>query len=140
MTGNGAEVTILAWFELDRWDGGCGKVLKGSRGLTWTWTNYDHHMTFDWPRQCPQTSTKFGDMFTFSRPAPKTINEVVIVGFVLAVAVELASGEDLVTQLSSGGMTWQYFHPQRRCLNGRLAMIGLVALAVTEYVKGGPLV
>ncbi|GLJ11921.1 hypothetical protein SUGI_0180250 [Cryptomeria japonica] len=30
MTSNGVEVTISAWFKLDRWEGGCRKVLKGS--------------------------------------------------------------------------------------------------------------
>ncbi|GLJ41884.1 hypothetical protein SUGI_0867280 [Cryptomeria japonica] len=115
-----------------------------------------------------KTSTKFGDVFAFSGPAPETINgRLAMVGFVSAVAVELASGEDLVTQLTSGGLTWfvysavmlsvaslvpmfngtsaesksqAIFSSSAEMLNGRLAMLGLAALAVTEYVKGGPLV
>lgn len=89
------------------------------------------------------------------------------VWFVSAVAVELASGEDLISQLSSGGVSWfvlsavmlsvaslvpmfngvsaesksqPIFSSSAEMWNGRLAMIGLVALAVTEYVRGGPLV
>ena len=90
-----------------------------------------------------------------------------MVGFVSAIAVELASGQDLVSQLSSGGLPWflftagllsvaslvpmfegvtvesksqAIFSSSAEMLNGRLAMIGLAALAVTEFVKGGPLV
>ena len=115
-----------------------------------------------------QVSTKFGDVFAFSGPAPETINgRLAMVGFVAAVAVELASGQDLLTQLSSGGVSrfvisavllsiaslvpmfkgvstesksQPVFSSSAEMWNGRLAMIGLVALAVTEYVKGGPLV
>ncbi|GLJ41915.1 hypothetical protein SUGI_0867800 [Cryptomeria japonica] len=115
-----------------------------------------------------KVSTKFGDVFAFSGPAPETINgRLAMVGFVSAVAVELASGEDLLTQLSSGGVSWfvlsavllsvaslvpmfkgisaenksqPIFSSTAEIWNGRLAMIGFVAVAVTEYVRGGPLV
>ncbi|KAH9324682.1 hypothetical protein KI387_004860, partial [Taxus chinensis] len=114
-----------------------------------------------------KASTKFGDVFAFSGPAPETINgRLAMVGFVSAIGVELASGEDLVSQLSSGGVSWfllsavllsaaslipmfkgvsaesksqTIMSAGAEMWNGRLAMIGLVALAVTEFVKGGPL-
>ncbi|XP_057863702.2 early light-induced protein 1, chloroplastic isoform X2 [Cryptomeria japonica] len=120
------------------------------------------------PVPTKKVSTKFSDVFAFSGPAPETINgRLAMVGFVSAVAVELASGQDLVSQLNSGGLPWfvysvvmlsaaslvpmfsgisaesksqPIFSSSAEMLNGRLAMIGLAALAVTEFVKGGPLV
>ncbi|GLJ41882.1 hypothetical protein SUGI_0867260 [Cryptomeria japonica] len=120
------------------------------------------------PVPAKKVSTKFGDVFAFSGPAPETINgRLAMVGFVSAVAVELASGQDLASQLNSGGLPWfvysvvllsaaslvpmfsgvsaesksqPIFSSSAEMLNGRLAMIGLAALAVTEFVKGGPLV
>ncbi|XP_059066565.1 early light-induced protein 1, chloroplastic-like [Cryptomeria japonica] len=120
------------------------------------------------PAPQKKVSTKFGDVFAFSGPAPETINaRLAMVGFVSAVAVELASGEDLVTRLTSGGLPWfgysvvmlsiallvpmfegisaesesqPIFSTSAEMWNGSLAMIGLAALAVTEFVKRGPLV
>ncbi|KAH9324681.1 hypothetical protein KI387_004859 [Taxus chinensis] len=113
-------------------------------------------------------STKFSDLFAFSGPAPEIINgRLAMVGFVSAIGVELASGRDLFSQLSSGGVSWFLISagllsaasliplfkgvtPQSKSQpimsstaeiwNGRFAMLGLLALAFTEYVKGGPLV
>ncbi|PKU59043.1 early light-induced protein 1, chloroplastic-like isoform X2 [Dendrobium catenatum] len=110
----------------------------------------------------------FWEALSFSGPGPERINgRLAMVGFVSAMAVELAAGEDLAAQLANGGVFWfagaaallsvaslvPLFRgvdaPDRsnapmtaeaEIWNGRFAMLGLVALAVTEYVKGGPLV
>ncbi len=120
------------------------------------------------PATSPKVSTKFGDLFAFSGPAPEIINgRAAMVGFVSAIAVEMASGRDLFSQLNNGGVSWfvlsaailsfgslvpmlkgispesksqQIFSSSAEMLNGRFAMLGLLALAFTEYVKGGPLV
>lgn len=90
-----------------------------------------------------------------------------MLGFVAALGVELATGEDLSSQISMGGISWfvvtaglftvaslipmfqgvtvdmkskDVFLSSAEKWNGRFAMIGLVALAITEYVKGSPLV
>ncbi|XP_059065880.1 early light-induced protein 2, chloroplastic-like [Cryptomeria japonica] len=113
-------------------------------------------------------STRFGDLFAFSGPAPEIINgRAAMLGFVSAIAVEVASGRDLLSQVNSGGLSWfvltaglmtvgtlvplfngisresksqQIFSSTAEMWNGRFAMLGLLALAFTEYVKGGPLV
>ncbi|KAI0501188.1 hypothetical protein KFK09_016131 [Dendrobium nobile] len=110
----------------------------------------------------------FWDAMSFSGPGPERINgRLAMVGFVSAVAVEVMRGEDLAAQLANGGVLWfagaaallsvaslvPLFRgvdaPDRsdapmtadaEIWNGRFAMLGLVALAATEYVKGGPLV
>ncbi|KAH0457706.1 hypothetical protein IEQ34_013021 [Dendrobium chrysotoxum] len=110
----------------------------------------------------------FWDALSFSGPGPERINgRLAMVGFVSAMAVEIARGEDLAAQLANGGVLWfagaaallsvaslvPLFRgvdaPDRsnapmtadaEIWNGRFAMLGLVALAFTEYVKGGPLV
>ncbi|XP_020674328.1 early light-induced protein 1, chloroplastic-like [Dendrobium catenatum] len=110
----------------------------------------------------------FWEALSFSGPGPERINgRLAMIGFVSAMAVELAAGEDLAAQLANGGVLWfagtaallsvaslvPLFRgvdaPDRsnapmtaeaEIWNGRFAMLGLVALAVTEYVKGGPLV
>jgi hypothetical protein len=90
-----------------------------------------------------------------------------MIGFVSALAVELSSGQDVLTQISNGGvavfvgtsvvLTLASLVPlfkgvrteskssglmtsDAELWNGRVAMLGLVALAVTEYVKGSALV
>jgi len=111
--------------------------------------------------------TKFSDLFAFSGPAPERINgRLAMIGFVAALAVELSKGTDLFDQISNGGAQWflgttillsvaslvPFFRGQSpeeetdglmnsdaELWNGRLAMLGLVALAVTELVKGGAL-
>ncbi|XP_055960745.1 early light-induced protein 1, chloroplastic-like isoform X2 [Mercurialis annua] len=113
-------------------------------------------------------STKFSDVLAFSGPAPERINgRLAMVGFVAAIAVEVAKGQDLLTQVSDGGITWfigtsvllslasliplfkginaesksdGVMTSDAELWNGRFAMLGLVALAFTEFVKGGALV
>lgn len=90
-----------------------------------------------------------------------------MIGFVAAMAVELAKGQDLLAQISDGGVPWflvttivlslaslipllkgvsveskskGLFTSDAEMWNGRFAMLGLVALALTEYVKGGTIV
>ncbi|OAY69276.1 Early light-induced protein 1, chloroplastic [Ananas comosus] len=120
------------------------------------------------PKPQPKVSTKFSDVLAFSGPAPERINgRLAMVGFVSAVAVELAKGDGIFAQLSNGGVPWFLFtaallsvaslvplfrgesvqsrsgavmSADAELWNGRFAMLGLVALAFTEYVKGGPLV
>eukprot|EP00253_Pinus_taeda_P010057 PITA_10057 len=115
-----------------------------------------------------RVSIKFGDVFAFGGPAPETINgRVAMLGFVSALGVEIASGRDLFSQLANGGvplfvgsaflLTFASVIPMFKGVstesksqtimssgaemwNGRLAMIGLIALALTEYLKGGPLI
>ncbi|CAN4092895.1 unnamed protein product [Withania somnifera] len=115
----------------------------------------------------PKPSTDFFDVFSFSGPAPERINgRLAMIGFVAAIGVELAKGADLSAQLSSGGFAWflgtsalltlasiiplfqgvtaesksgGIMSADAEIWNGRFAMLGLVALAFTEYVKGGGL-
>ncbi|ONI26390.1 hypothetical protein PRUPE_1G021600 [Prunus persica] len=116
----------------------------------------------------PKVSTKFSDLFAFSGPAPERINgRLAMVGFVSALAVELSNGQDVFAQISNGGVSLfvatsillsvaslvplfkgvsvesksdGIMTSDAELLNGRLAMLGLVALVFTEYVKGGTLV
>ncbi|XP_061994679.1 early light-induced protein 1, chloroplastic-like [Rosa rugosa] len=120
------------------------------------------------PPRTPKVSTKFGDVFAFSGPAPERINgRLAMVGFVSALAVELLKGQDVFSQISDGGVSlflgtsillsvasviplFQGVSVESKSKglmtsdaelwNGRLAMLGLVALAFTEYVKGGTLI
>ncbi|XP_034198324.1 early light-induced protein 1, chloroplastic-like isoform X4 [Prunus dulcis] len=111
---------------------------------------------------------KFSDLFAFSGPAPERINgRLAMVGFVSALLVELYNGQDVFAQISNGGVSLfvatsillsvaslvplfkgvsveskseGIMTSDAELLNGRLAMLGLVALVFTEYVKGGTLV
>ncbi|KAL6970464.1 Early light-induced protein 1, chloroplastic [Sarracenia purpurea var. burkii] len=115
-----------------------------------------------------KVSTKFFDLLAFSGPAPERINgRLAMIGFVAAIAVELSKGEDVFAQISNGGISWfvgttvvlslaslvplfkgvsvesksdGFMTSDAELWNGRFAMLGLVALAFTEYVKGGALV
>ncbi|CAI8586375.1 unnamed protein product [Vicia faba] len=113
-------------------------------------------------------STKFSDLMAFSGPVPERINgRLAMIGFVAAMGVEIAKGQGLFEQLSGGGVPWflgtsvllslaslipflqgvsveskskSIMSSDAELWNGRIAMLGLVALAFTEYVKGTSLV
>lgn len=115
-----------------------------------------------------QVSTKFSDVMAFGGPAPERINgRLAMIGFVAAMAVEVARGQGVFEQISDGGVPWflgtsvvltlaslvplfqgvsveskskGVMTSDAELWNGRLAMLGLIALAFTEYVKGGILV
>ncbi|KAG2294219.1 hypothetical protein Bca52824_040888 [Brassica carinata] len=110
------------------------------------------------PPTKPKVSTKFSDLLAFSGPAPERINgRLAMVGF----------GENVLAQISDGGVSWflgtaailtlaslvplfkgitaeskskGLMTSDAELWNGRFAMLGLVALAFTEFVKGGTLV
>ncbi|KAI5400695.1 early light-induced protein, chloroplastic-like isoform X4 [Lathyrus oleraceus] len=116
----------------------------------------------------PKMSTKFSDLMAFSGPAPERINgRLAMIGFVAAMGVEIAKGQGLSEQLSGGGVSWflgtsvllslaslipffqgvsveskskSIMSSDAELWNGRIAMLGLVALAFTEFVKGTSLV
>ncbi|KAK9182677.1 hypothetical protein WN944_025823 [Citrus x changshan-huyou] len=120
------------------------------------------------PPTKPRVSTGFSDVFAFSGPAPERINgRLAMIGFVAALGVELSKGQDVFAQLSDGGVAWflgtsvlltvaslvplfkgvsvesksnGFMTSDAELWNGRFAMLGLVALAFTEFVKGGTLV
>ncbi|XP_028789046.1 early light-induced protein, chloroplastic isoform X2 [Neltuma alba] len=115
-----------------------------------------------------KVSTKFSDVLAFSGPAPERINgRLAMIGFVAAMAVEVAKGQDVFAQIADGGIPWflgtsiilslasliplfkgvsvesksqSFMSSDAELWNGRFAMLGLVALALTEFVKGGTLV
>ncbi|KAM3755061.1 hypothetical protein ACB098_02G011100 [Castanea mollissima] len=115
-----------------------------------------------------KVSIYFLDLFAFSGAAPERINgRLAMIGFVSAMAVELSSGEDVFAQISNGGIPWflgtsivltfaslipmfkgisveskseGVMTSDAEMWNGRFAMLGLVSLALTEYVKGGTLI
>ncbi|XP_061985117.1 early light-induced protein 1, chloroplastic-like [Populus nigra] len=116
------------------------------------------------PPPKPKVSTKFSDVLAFSGPAPERINgRLAMIGFVAAMAVELSKGQDLFSQISNGGVSWflgtsillsvasliplfkgvsaesksdGVMTSDAEMWNGRFAMLGLVALAFTEFVSG----
>lgn len=113
-------------------------------------------------------STRFEDLLAFSGPGPERINgRLAMIGFVTAIGVELTKGQDLFAQINDGGLTWfvgtsvllslasliplfkgvraeakseGFMSSDAELWNGRFAMLGLVALAFTEFLKGGALV
>lgn len=120
------------------------------------------------PPPSEKVSPKFIDVLSFTGPGPERINgRLAMLGFVSAIAVELTRGQDLFMQISNGGYKWflwtsilftvaslipfskgvgpgakasKFWNPDAEVWNGRAAMVGLIALAVTEFLKGGPLV
>ncbi|PIA45075.1 hypothetical protein AQUCO_01700548v1, partial [Aquilegia coerulea] len=120
------------------------------------------------PPPAPKMSTKFSDVLAFSGPAPERINgRLAMIGFVAAIAAELAQGQDVVDQIANGGVPWfvgtsvlltvaslipmfkgvsveskskGLMTSDAELLNGRFAMLGLVALVFTEFVTGSALV
>ncbi|XP_061376158.1 early light-induced protein, chloroplastic-like [Gastrolobium bilobum] len=118
--------------------------------------------------RAPKVSTKFSDVLAFSGPAPERINgRLAMIGFVAAIAVEIANGQGVLEQVSNGGIPWflgtsvvltlasliplfqgisveskskGFMSSDAELWNGRFAMLGLIALAFTEYVKGSTLV
>jgi len=116
----------------------------------------------------PKVSTNFFDLLAFSGPAPERINgRLAMIGFVAAMAVEASNGQDVFAQISNGGVPWfvgtsavltlaslvplfkgisveskskGLMTSDAEMWNGRFAMLGLVALAFTEYLKGSALV
>ncbi|KAI3845881.1 hypothetical protein MKX03_018553 [Papaver bracteatum] len=120
------------------------------------------------PRVAPKMSTKFTDLLAFSGPAPERINgRLAMIGFVTAIGVELAKGTDVAAQLGDGGLPWFLYtcvllsvasivplaqgvsvesksdgimSSTAEMWNGRAAMLGLVALVLTEVAKGGALI
>uniref|UniRef100_A0A7N0V715 Uncharacterized protein n=1 Tax=Kalanchoe fedtschenkoi TaxID=63787 RepID=A0A7N0V715_KALFE len=115
-----------------------------------------------------KASPSITDLLEFSSPAPERINgRLAMLGFVSAIGAELLSGQDVFSQISHGGFqlflgatilfsiasfvpffkgvdveskSQGFMNSDAELLNGRLAMLGLVALAVTEFAKGGALV
>ncbi|VAH08812.1 unnamed protein product [Triticum turgidum subsp. durum] len=109
------------------------------------------------------------DALAFSGPAPERINgRLAMVGFVAALSVEMARGGGLLDQAGSGaGLGWflvtagvfsvaslvpllqgqsvenkssGVWSVDAELWNGRFAMLGLVALAATEFITGAPFV
>ncbi|KAM7462855.1 hypothetical protein LguiA_030976 [Lonicera macranthoides] len=120
------------------------------------------------PPPSPKVSTNLFDVLAFSGPAPERINgRLAMIGFVAAMAVEASNGQDVFAQISNGGVPWflgtsvvltlaslvplikgisvqskskGIMTSDAEMWNGRFAMLGLVALAFTEYLKGSALV
>ncbi|GJN10122.1 hypothetical protein PR202_ga28186 [Eleusine coracana subsp. coracana] len=119
--------------------------------------------------QKPKAKLGLWDALAFSGPAPERINgRLAMVGFVSALAVEASRGGGLLSQAGSGsGLAWfaataavlsvaslvpllqgesaeaknsGLMNANAELWNGRFAMLGLVALAVTEYITGAPFV
>eukprot|EP00245_Coleochaete_scutata_P008979 TRINITY_DN285_c0_g2_i1.p1 TRINITY_DN285_c0_g2~~TRINITY_DN285_c0_g2_i1.p1 ORF type:complete len:224 (+),score=33.56 TRINITY_DN285_c0_g2_i1:101-673(+) len=111
----------------------------------------------------------FGDIFSFAGPGPETINgRLAMLGFTSALAVEFANHSTLTSQLADPtSVSWfaltvalfsaaslfpmfegvsaqskskAFWSSTAETWNGRAAMLGLIGLAITEYVKGASLV
>ncbi|KQK20611.1 high molecular mass early light-inducible protein HV58, chloroplastic [Brachypodium distachyon] len=121
------------------------------------------------PKPKVKASPSVWDALAFSGPAPERINgRLAMVGFVAALSVEAARGGGLLSQAGSGaGLGWfltttallsvaslvpllqgqsveskstSFWSSDAELWNGRFAMLGLVALAVTEFITGTPFV
>lgn len=121
------------------------------------------------PKAAKAASPGLWDALAFSGPAPERINgRLAMVGFVSALAVEASRGGGLLSQAGSGsGLAWfaataavlsvaslvpvlkgdsaearsgGVMSADAELWNGRFAMLGLVALAFTEFVTGAPFI
>nr|XP_023886300.1 early light-induced protein, chloroplastic-like [Quercus suber] len=120
------------------------------------------------PQSTPKVNTKFSNLLAFSGPALERINgKLAMIGFVSVMAMELSNGQDVFAHISNGGIPWflgisivltlasliplfkgisvesksdGFMTSYAEMWNGRFAMLGLVALAFTEYVEGGTLI
>ena len=121
------------------------------------------------PPNKPKANTSIWGALAFSGPAPERINgRLAMVGFVTALAVEAGRGDGLLLQLGSGtGQAWfaysvavlsvaslvpllqgqsveskssGFWSADAELWNGHFAMLGLVALAATEFITGAPFV
>ncbi|XP_051206971.1 high molecular mass early light-inducible protein HV58, chloroplastic [Lolium perenne] len=121
------------------------------------------------PKPKAKANPSVWDALAFSGPAPERINgRLAMVGFVAALSVEAARGGGLLDQAGSGaGLSWflttaavfsvaslvpllqgqsveskssGVWSADAELWNGRFAMLGLVALAVTEFITGTPFV
>ncbi|KAM3230042.1 hypothetical protein ACQJBY_060689 [Aegilops geniculata] len=121
------------------------------------------------PKPKAKANPSVWDALAFSGPAPERINgRLAMVGFVAALSVEAARGGGLLDQAGSGaGLGWflttaavfsvaslvpllqgqsveskssGVWTADAELWNGRFAMLGLVALAVTEFITGTPFV
>ena len=97
---------------------------------------------------------------TYFTKAERVNGRVAMLGFTSAMITELVSGMNIFDQfmqniplavMASGlvtvgtasnpkdeGFVWAGFNPEAELLNGRAAMIGIVALMLTEYVNNTP--
>lgn len=120
------------------------------------------------PPPSRKVSSKLFDVMSFAGPGPERINgRLAMLGFVSAMTVEVTQGQDLFSQIANGGYMWFLWTsilftvaslipfyrglgpnetsdpamtPDAELWNGRFAMLGIVALALTEYLKGRSLV
>ncbi|CAL5091148.1 unnamed protein product [Urochloa decumbens] len=121
------------------------------------------------PKPAAAAKPGLWDALAFSGPAPERINgRLAMVGFVSALAVEASRGGGLLSQAGSGsGLAWfaataavlsvaslvpvlkgdsaearsgSVMSADAELWNGRFAMLGLVALAFTEYLTGAPFI
>ncbi|KAL0718943.1 hypothetical protein Bca4012_068266 [Brassica carinata] len=96
----------------------------------------------------PKVSTKFSDLLAFSGPAPERINGRLamisdggVSWFLGTTAIlTLASLVPLFKGITAESKSKGFMTSDAELWNGRFAMLGLVALAFTEFVKGGTLV
>ncbi|KAI9194913.1 hypothetical protein LWI28_010107 [Acer negundo] len=92
----------------------------------------------------PKVSTKFSDVLAFGKQRSGCVCpdiqrwDSVVSG--TSVVLSLASLIPLFKGVSVESKSKGLMTSDAELLNGRLAMLGLVALAFTEYVKGGTLV